>query len=354
MSTLKFLLEKEFKQFARNSFLPRLILIFPFMVMLVMPWITTMDIRNIRVTIVDKDHSEMSRRLIRQIDASTYFVLSDVTGNYARALEDVESSKSDVILEIPADFEKKYVNGQASGVQISANSVNGTLGSMGANYLSGIVTDAQNFVAVQNQYNPYLNYRSFMIPALMVVLIIMLCGYLPALNIVGEKEKGTIEQMNVTPVGKSEFILAKLIPYWLMGMLVLTICFTLAWAVYGLVPRGNILIVYSVAVFFILTMSGMGLVISNYSATMQQAMFVMFFFVMVFMLMSGLFTPVRSMPEWAQWIAAFIPPRYFVEVMRNVYLKGSDFVDVLPKFFALGGFVVFFNSWAIISYRKRA
>lgn len=353
MAALKYLLEKEFKQFARNRFLPRLMIVFPIMVMLVMPWITTMDIRNIRVTIVDKDGSGMSRDLIQKINASSYFVLTDVTNNYAQALEDIEKSESDVMMEIPEGFERDFIGGTAPRIQISANSVNGTVGSMGGNYLSGIVSGTQSFVSVQNRYNPFLNYRSFMIPALMVVLIIMLCGYLPALNIVGEKESGTIEQMNVTPVGKSQFILAKLIPYWIMGMLVLTICFTLAWAVYGLVPCGNILIVYLVAVFFILTMSGLGLVISNYSATMQQAMFVMFFFVMVFTLMSGLFTPVRSMPEWAQWIAAFIPPRYFVEVMRNVYLKGSGFMDVLPKFLALGGFVVFFNVWAIISYKKR-
>lgn len=354
MGALKYLLEKEFKQFFRNRFLPRLIIMFPLMVMLVMPWITTMDIRNIKVSIVDKDGSRMSNDLIQKIKASSYFVLSNVTDNYAQALDDIEGGRSDVLMEIPADFEKDLVGGAPTKVQITANSVNGTVGIMGGNYLNSIVSDVQSFVSVQNRYNPFLNYRNFMIPALMVILIIMLCGYLPALNIVGEKESGTIEQMNVTPVGKSQFILAKLIPYWVMGLAVLTLCFTLAWLIYDLTPRGNILIIYSVAVFFILTMSGIGLVISNYSGTMQQAMFVMFFFVMVFMLMSGLFTPVRSMPEWAQWIAAFIPPRYFVEVMRNVYLKGSDFRDVFPKFLALGGFVVFFNAWAIISYKKRA
>mgnify|MGYP002239085503 FL=1 len=125
----------------------------------------------------------------------------------------------------------------------------------------------------------------------MAQLLMMLCGFLPALNIVSEKEFGTIEQINVTPVSKFTFILAKLIPYWVTGMLILTISIILAWLVYGLVPAGHLWLLYFFALLFIIVISGMGLVVSNYSRTMQQAMFVMFFFVIIIMLMSGLFTP---------------------------------------------------------------
>ena len=188
----------------------------------------------------------------------------------------------------------------------------------------------------------------------MVIILIVMCGFLPALNIVSEKERGTIEQMNVTPVSKFIFILAKLIPYWLMGMIILSICMVFAYAVYGLYPKGNILIIYLFAFLFILSMSGFGLVISNYSNTMQQAMFVMFFFVMLFQLMSGLMTPIRSMPDWAQWITVFNPPRYFIQMMRLIYLKGGSLSDLSTEFFALLGFVAFFSLWAVASYKKRA
>lgn len=191
-----------------------------------------------------------------------------------------------------------------------------------------------------------------MIPALMAMLLTLLTGFLPALNIVGEKEKGTIEQINVTPVRKSVFILSKLIPYWLIGGVVLTICFGLAAFVYRLFPAGSIGTIYLFAVMYILIVSGFGIVISNYSGTMQQAMFVMFFFMMIMFIMSGLFTPVNSMPEWAQMISRFNPLTYFIQVMRLVYLRGSGLSDLLPQMMALSGFAVFFNGWAILSYKK--
>jgi ABC-2 type transport system permease protein len=191
-----------------------------------------------------------------------------------------------------------------------------------------------------------------MVPALMVMLLTMLCGFLPALNIVAEKEAGTIEQMNVTPVRRLDFVLAKLIPYWLIGFVVLGLCMGLAALVYGIYPGGNLLTILLFSGIYLLVVSGMGLVISNYSDTMQQAMFVMFFFIMILLLMSGLFTPVQSMPTWAQAIAAVNPLKYFIEVMRLVYLKGSGFGQLIPQFVALCGFAAAFNLWAVASYKK--
>ncbi|MDR0394910.1 MAG: ABC transporter permease, partial [Tannerella sp.] len=349
---LKYLLEKEFKQFFRNAFLPKLVVVFPIMVMLVVPWITTMDIKDIRIVVVDLDRSASSGRLIRDIDASSYFHLEDVKDSYAAALEKIEYGQTDAIVEIPSGFEKDLILKGITPVQLSINTVNGTRGVLGGSYLSSVMAGfSQRFLAerpasvfpqtssaprveliTQNRYNPFLDYKLFMIPALMVILLIVMCGFLPTLNIVSEKERGTIEQMNVTPVSKFMFIIAKLIPYWLMGIIILTVCMALAYFVYGLYPIGNILIIYLFSFLFILSVSGLGLVISNYSNTMQQAMFVMFFFVMIFQLMSGLLTPIRSMPEWAQWITVFNPPRYFVQMMRLIYLKGGGFSDLSIEF----------------------
>lgn len=374
---LKFLIEKEFKQLLRNSFLPRLIIGYPCMVMIIMPWATNMEIKNISVNVVDNDHSVVSQRLIHKIDASSYFRLNNLSPTYNSALRDVESGDADVILEIPRHFEKKLENGEASHVLLAANAVNGSKGGLASSYMtatladynaqlhvenpsSGIVQEAASSVqpsvsvSEKNLYNPHLNYKLFMVPALMVMLVTVICGFLPALNIVSEKEVGTIEQMNVTPVGKFKFILAKLIPFWVVGFVVLTLSFGFAWLIYGILPVGSLGIIYLLSALFVLVMSGFGLVISNHSATMQQAMFVMFFFIIILLLMSGLFTPVMSMPQWAQIITILNPLKYFVDIMRMVYLKGSGLTDLSLQIGALLAFATLFNFWAVKSYRKSA
>ena len=367
---LRFLIEKEFKQIARHPFIPKLIIGFPVMMMLVLPWAATFEIKDVNLSVVDSDHSPYSVRLVQKITSSGYFRLTDVSNTYPEALQSVESHTSDLILTIAPGFERDLVREGAAKVMIAANSVNGTKGGIGTSYLASIIRDfsgelraeqgsAQGAAVIpvidivpQYRFNPHLNYKVFIVPALMVMLLTMLCGFLPALNIVSEKEAGTIEQINVTPVRKFHFILAKLIPYWVIGFVALSISFVLAALVYSLFPAGSLFTIYCFASIFVLVVSGFGLVISNYSATMQQAMFVMMFFVIVFILMSGLFTPIRSMPEWAQIITIFNPLKYFIEMMRMVYLKGSTLAELRFQLIALALFAVFFNLWAVISYRK--
>jgi ABC-2 type transport system permease protein len=207
-------------------------------------------------------------------------------------------------------------------------------------------------VVTQSRFNTFMDYKMFMIPALMVILMTLICGFLPALNIVSEKEIGTIEQINVTPIRKFTFIFAKLIPYWIIGLTVFTFCLSLAALVYGLIPAGNLLTIYLSVFVYILVVSGFGLIVSNNSSTMQQAMFVIFFFLIILILISGLFTPIASMPDWAQKFTLFNPLRYFIEIMRMVYLKGSSISNLAPQLTALLTFAVVLNSWAVWSYRK--
>ena len=369
---IKYLIEKEFKQLFRNPFIPRLILLFPCMIMLLMPWAVNLEIKNIQMNIVDNDCSSLSRRLTDKVKASTYFHVVDCPSTYDEAYCNIEAGTADIILEIPRGFEKGWMLGNSPRLLVSMNAVNGTKGGMGSSYLSSIISDyaislvddqikrngkhithmPQIEVQIMNLYNPRLNYKLFMIPALMVMLLTLICGFLPALNVVGEKEAGTIEQINVTPVGKFAFICAKLVPYWLAGLVVLAICFVLAWLLYGILPTGSFLTIYFFAVIFLFLVSGFGLVISNYSSTLQQAMFVMFFFMLILILMSGLFTPIHSMPCWAQAITYVNPLRYFVEVMRTVYLRGGGVMDLLSQLSALILFAIGFNMWAVKSYRK--
>lgn len=367
---IRVLIEKEFKQIFRNSFLPRLIVMFPCVMMLVFVWAATMEVKDVNISVVDNDHSSFSSRLSRKAVASPDFNLVNTCASYEEAMEDIEKGRADIILEIPQFFEKKVMNGEQVSVLISANTVNGMKGALGASYLSSIVTGfaaeireeqgitarnglmPQVEVVVQNRFNPHLDYKVFMIPALMVILLTMLCGFMPALNIVGEKEKGTIEQINVTPVSKFTFIMAKLIPYWIIGFVVLSFCFALVALVYGLTPAGNVFTIYLFTILYVLTVSGLGLIVSNYSETMQQAMLVMFFFMMLLILLSGLFTPISAMPGWAQWITVFNPLRYFIQVMRLVYLKGSVITDLYVQLAALVTFALSVNCWAVLSYRK--
>lgn len=377
---LRFLVEKEFKQLFRNPFLPRLIVMFPLMALLVLPLAASFEIRSLNLAVVDRDGSPSSRRLAAKVAASGYFVRQSDAGDYRAALRSIELGDADLALEIPAGFERDLQDGRGASVLISADNVNATKGGLGSAYLSRIVADfsaeltgesgtsaaaagaaaagrgvaAAPELVPRFRYNPHLRYPVLMVPALMVMVLTMICGFLPALNIVSEKESGTIEQMNVTPVRRFDFILSKLIPYWAVGFAVLSVCFVIARLVYGLVPAGTLATLYLFAAVFILAVSGFGLVISNYARTIQQAMFMMFFFVISFILLSGLYTPVDSMPPWARRISDFSPLYYFIKTMRMVYLKGSGLAELWGPLAALCGFALFSNAWAIASYRKRS
>ena len=342
---IRYLIQKEFLQIRRNAFLPKLIIMFPIMIMCVMPWVMNMEVKNIVVDIVDIDHSTESQRLIQQIAASRYFIFGGQKATYTEAMKDVEKGKADIILEIR---DGKYL--------IAANAVNGTKGSMGSAYLSQIVTSTfstpGSHLSHLTLYNKQQNYKLYMIPALLAIVMMLMTGFLPTLNIVGEKEAGTIEQINVTPVSKWAFILSKLIPYWLIALFVVTVCLVLAWLIYGLTPAGPLWLIYVLAMLLALFFSSFGLIISNYSDTMQQAIFVMWFFIVCIMLLSGLFTPTRSMPDWAYLTTYVNPMHYFIDAIRTVFIRGGGLHDVAHQVLGLLVIGMFMAVWAVLSYKK--
>ena len=193
-----------------------------------------------------------------------------------------------------------------------------------------------------------------MVPGILAILVTMIGGFLSALNIVKEKEVGTIEQINVTPIYKHNFILGKLIPFWVLGNVVFGIGLVVSWLIYGIVPQGNIALLFAFVAVYLLAVLGLGLLVSTICETQQQAMFIMFFFMMVFILMGGLFTSVDSMPDWAKVIVRFNPVSYLIDVMRMVILKGSDFEAVWRKMVIIAAFALVLNTLAIFNYRKRA
>ena len=315
MRTLKFLLQKEFRQIFRDPAIIRIIFVMPMIQLLVLPWAADYEVKNIHISVVDHDHSDYSRQLVSKLTASGYFQLENYSGSFNNAMQSVERDAADLILEIPASFEKTLVKEDEATLFMAVNAINGVKANLGAAYLRSILQDFNREVRLEwiqfprfspetqievtssNWFNPVLNYKYFMVPGILVILVTMVGSFLASLNIVREKEIGTIEQINVTPVKKHHFILGKLIPFWILGLLVLSIGLLLARVAYGIIPAGNLLVIYSFAAVYLLAVLGLGLLISTYTGNQQQAMLLSFFMMMVFILLSGLYTSIDSMPK---------------------------------------------------------
>lgn len=372
MKKLFFLLEKEFRQVFRNPAILRSVLIMPVIQLLVFPNAANYEVKNVLLCIVDHDHSAYSQRFISKITASGYFILTDYSPSFKKGMQAIEADKADLIIEIPARFEKDLVTENKAGMMLAVNAVNGTKANLGAAYAANIIRDFNSEVQMQwmtfprfnaiptidittaNWYNPTMNYKDFMVPGILVTLLTMIGTFLASLNIVNEKQIGTIEQINVSPISKTTFILGKLIPFWIMGLITLSLGLLVSRIVYHIIPVGNIGLIFLFAMVFLLALLGVGLLISTYSETQTQATFIGFFVMMVFMLLGGLYTSIDSMPEWAKWITKVNPVAYFIEVMRMIILKGSGFADIKYHFLIVFGLAVVFNSWAILNYHKRS
>lgn len=367
MRVLPVLLKKEFLQIFRNKAILIISLVAPIMQFLVLPLAASFEIKNIDLVVVDQDRSDLSRQLLERITASGYFRLVDYAPSYASAYALVEADAADLVLQVPSGFERNLMREHVQQVFIAVNAINGMKAGVGGAYLGTILRSfnssvvatyapgsAPEGIAVTSSglFNPERNHRIAFIPGILAILVTMIGGMLSALNIVKERETGTIEQINVTPIRKRDFILGKLIPFWIMAMVVFTIGLLLAWFVYGIAPQGSVWLLYAFVAVYLVAVLGFGLLVSTYCASQQQAMFVMFFFVMIFILLGGLFTPVDSMPGWAQVMTRFNPVAHMVEVMRLVMLKGSGFMGILPNFLAIAGMAVVLNTWAVLNYRK--
>lgn len=371
MRSLRFLLEKEFRQIFRNPAILRIIFLMPTIQLIVLPMAADYEVKNVDVAVVDEDHSPYSHEIMSMIDGSPYFRLRYTGASYTEALQEVEVDRADLVLHIPAGFERRLVREDKATLFMAVNAINGVKANLGSAYLGQSLQDFNRNIRTEwiqfpkyfpeprieartrIWFNPHLSYPLFMVPGILTILLTMVGAFLAALNIVVEKENGTIEQLNVTPLRKSEVILGKLIPFWLLGLVVLTVGLLISRVIYGIIPLGPLVVIYAFAAVYLLAVLGFGLLISTLVDTQQQAMLLGFFFMLIFILMSGLYTPIESMPSWAMTIAEFNPVTHFVSVMRMVVIKGSGFGDVGRHFAAMGGFALVLNGVAIWNYRKR-
>lgn len=374
MKTLFFLLEKEFRQILRNKSILRMLIIAPVIQLILLPLAADYSVKNISIAVVDNDHSTTSQRLIGKITSSGYFKLTGYTNSYTQGLAMVEQDKADLTLQIPAHFERDLVRENTQKLYVAINAIEGTKANLGGAYLGNIVTDfndeirvdwhtagsavgsdaPQITVASSNWYNPFMNFRLYIVPAILVTLVTAMASMQTAFNIVQEKESGTIEQINVTPIKKYIFITGKLIPFLVLGIIIFTLGLLVGWIFYGIVPVGSLWILYLSLVDYLFAMLGLGLLLATYSATQQQAMSLSFFFINIFNMMSGAFTAVDSMPAWAQAIVQTFPPSHFIRIMRMVVLKGSGLSDITYDLGAMAVLGLVLNGWAILNYRKTA
>lgn len=372
MKTILFIIQKEFRQIFRNKAMLPIIFVLPMLQLLILSNAASFEINNIKFSYVDNDHSAASRELISKFEASKYFKIIESFDSKKEANLQMQTGKVDVILEIPNHFERDLISEKANNLSVSINAIDGAAAGVQSVYISQIITgfnqkiqtqlyqyneasyvQPMNIVTIPSfWYNNTLNYKTFMVPGILVLLVTMLTLFLSSMNIVREKEIGTLEQINVTPIRKYQFIVGKLFPFWVLGLVILTVGLIIAIVVFSVPILGSIGLIYFFTSIYLLVILGIGLIISNNSDTQQQAMFIAWFFSVIFILMSGLFTPIESMPQWAQNITLLNPIRYFVEIIRMVMLKGATFWDISRPFFIIVFYAFALNGIAVWTYKK--
>lgn len=382
MRVLFFLLRKEFRQIFRDRMILGMLFLMPLGQLLILANAASFEVKSARMYVVDHDHSSMSRGVVTRLAASGRFIPIAASPSPARADDAMLERKIDLILVVPAGFERDLVRDRRASLQFILDAEDGAAAGMMQSYAGQILADysaelgaevsptlasigarvespplrGRPVIQVRRRgwYNAELEYLHYMVPGILVVLVTMIGMLLTAMNIVREKEAGTLDQLNVTPITRSTFIAAKLIPLWTLALLDLALGLTLAHFAFGVPVQGSLLIVFLAAAIYLVGALGLGLWISTIAETQQQAMFVSFSITMVYMLMSGLFTPIRGMPGWAQWVAQASPVMHFTLLMRAVLLKGAGLADVSRELAILAGIGVVVIVLSVRQYRKRA
>ena len=368
MRIILIILKKEFLQVFRNKAMIPLIFFMPLFQLLILSNAATYEIKNIKFNAIDFDNSAFSRELISKFSASNYFQLTANSYSVEESEETFKRNESKLILYIPHNFEKDFIKNGKSELQLIINAEDGSAAGIINNYSTNIIKQFNSDVIIKssvkpetvslinieysNWYNPELNYTTHMVPGILVVLVTMIGAFLTGMNIVREKEIGTIEQLNVTPIKKYQFITGKVIPFWIIGMGEMIFGLILARLIFHIPILGNPLLILLLASIYMFVVLGMGLFISTITETQQQAMFIAWFFLVLFLLIGGVFTPVESMPDWAQKIAFFNPIGQFVKAIRMIMLKGSGFMDILPAFIFFFIYANIMMSLAVWRYKK--
>jgi ABC-2 type transport system permease protein len=372
MRTILYLIRKEFLQIFRNKFISKAIFAVPIVQMLILVPAITFEIKNVTLTMVDKDLTPESRGLITKLEGSTFFRVSWSTFSEKLANDLLHRNKCSMVLEIPSGFGEDISAGRTGKLLATIDAINASTAQLSWAYLNGVIRDYNAelykktintvpvipapLIQITNRYwyNEELNYKYYMLPGILAILVTAIGFLLAGLNMVREKEIGTIEQINVTPVRKHEFIIAKMVPFLLIGLVDLALGLFIGKLAFDIPFEGSILLMFFGASLFLVAVLGLALFISTFSSTQQQYMFVAFFCMIIFILMSGIFTPYESMPAWAQNFNLVNPVAYLIRINRMIMLKGSTIHDISRDIFSLAAIAIIFSSLAVRRYRKTA
>jgi ABC-2 type transport system permease protein len=375
MRTLRFLLRKEFLQIARDRTMLAMLIAAPVIQLLILSNATTFEIRRTKMYLVDADHSTASRGLVERMVASGRFVVAEASGSGELADEALLKRDVSMILEVPPDFERDLVRTGHAPVQMIFNAEDGAAAGILRSYATRILSaygaelsmeyrrgggsgggaeapPPRIQVRTRGWYNPELSYTHFMVPGILVLLVTVIATAMASMNIVREKEIGTLEQLNVTPITKGQFLASKLLPFWIIALVDLAVGLAVGRLVFGIPVRGSLLLIFGAAMVYLLAALGIGLWVSTIAQTQQQAMFFSFALNMIYLLMSGLFTPLQSMPGWAQWLAELSPMKHFIVIMRAVLVKGAGAADVQVPLLVLAVYGVGMLALSVRSYSK--
>jgi len=372
MRTILYLIRKEFLQIFRNKFISKAIFAVPIVQMLILVPAITFEIKHVILTVVDRDLTPESRGLVSKLEGSTFFRIVGSTFSENQANDLLHRNKCSMVLQIPSGFGKDISTGQPGKLLATVDAINASSAQLSWAYLMGVIRDytadliKKNInvmpvaqvpvISVTNRYwyNEELNYKFYMLPGILAILVTAIGFLLAGLNMVREKEIGTIEQINVTPVRKHQFIIAKMVPFLLIGLVDMAIGLVIGKIAFDIPFEGSVLLMFFGASLFLIAVLGLALFISTFSSTQQQYMFVAFFCMIIFILMSGIFTPYESMPVWAQKFNLINPVAYLMRINRMVMLKGSTMYDISRELYSLTAIAICFSSLAVRRYRKTA
>mgnify|MGYP000610352658 CR=1 FL=1 len=374
MRTILIIIRKEFIQIFRNTIMLRMLIILPVIQLVVLVNAVTFEMKRITMVVVDNDLSYTSRLLNDKFRSSGFFKVRASEFSLPAAETYLANGYADMILVIPTGFEKDLERdaGQKNGnLQVVVNAINNMKAGLIHNYTQNILNNfAAGIIAGKTTgtsvsmkktditysywYNPRLNYKIIMLPGILVVLVTIVGMFMTALNLVREKETGTAEQINVTPVKKYQLMTGKLVPFMIIALFELSIGLLVGFLFFNLPFHGNLIVLFLFAFTYLLAALGLGLLLSTMADTQQQVMFLAFFFLILFIMMSGLFTPVESMPLWAQRANIINPFAVFVKVIRMILIKGSGINDIAPYFAHMSVYAIIMISLAVWRYRKTA
>ncbi len=405
MRTILILIKKEFLQVFRNPLLLSILVVAPMVEFMIFPFCADYEIKVLNIAFIDNDHSQISKDIINSFNASDIFVSKGNLTNKKKADEMMKHDKIDLLIEIPYNFENHLYNNESTQIAITANAINSVKAGIGTGYVQEIIggymqdfasshspSNLQSMVQqVQNDmpavfpttkdaaakaqqttrpsvsiaqkpiainisniywYNEQMNYKNLIVPGILVILVTLIGCYVTALNLVREKEIGTIEQVNVTPIKRWQFLLGKMIPFWLLGMTEFMVGLVIMKFVFGISVQGSVPLLLGLTAIYLFVMLGLGFFISSVSENQLQSMFIVLFLFIVFVLLSGVFTPTEGMPGWARYINYANPMSFYIEIIKKIILKGSEFESMVRETVVLSIMAVIINTGAVLSYKE--